>query len=132
MDNINSTLIIFVIIIVFLALIWWLILGPQGLFVSVWKKKIKTLEVAVRMHGDLASIKELRQIARLYERMGKHWEADKYYSRAIDICEKELGKTDIRLLPILKDYVRLLETMHYKKQVCATRDKIELINKQNK
>jgi hypothetical protein len=113
------------------AWIYSLIVRPGGPLTAKRSKQLAELEVRVRMDSGEELIEDLIEIAKVYGRMGKRWEADQSLRRAMSLAKQQWGDSSPPVINILEESARLMDSMKRSSEAKNYRNQIKEIKKRN-
>jgi hypothetical protein len=113
------------------AWVYSLIVRPGGPLTAKRSKQLAELEVRVRMDSGEDLITDLIEIAKVYGRMGKRWEADQSLRRAMALAKQQWGDGSPPVLNILEQSARLMDSMHRSSEAKNYRNQIKEFKKRS-
>jgi hypothetical protein len=99
-----------------MAALYSYINGPLSPLAKGWRRRLNELEVSTRMGSGEEIIQALRESAKIYQKLGKRWEAETALRRAMLIAKQEYGESYPGLPDVMDDFARVMDSMHRKKE----------------
>jgi hypothetical protein len=131
LDQSNIIAIGVVLLLVVMAAVWSFFIGPAGPLAAGWNKEVRELEIKIRMGCGPQLVEDLQAVARLYARLGRHWDAEQSLRRAMLISAQEYGATNPGLVPLMEELSRLMLGLHRRGEADTLRKQIkEIADKQ--
>jgi hypothetical protein len=121
-----------VVALVGVAAVFAALTGKGSLFAQRIHKQIRELEVKIRIDTDERLVQDLREIAALYLKVQRQWEAEQALQRALTISKQEWGDNSPLVIEILKDFIKIMRLSNHKSQARFYSDELRRMQSKNK
>ena len=93
------------------------------------EERIRELQIKIRMANGMEIMDSFVELAQVYESLDRLYEAESALSKALALAEREMGKENVALIPILDVYSFVLARMNRKIESGTMRKRADEIRK---